>query len=305
MLNIEILIAQIVNGLSLGSIYVLLVTGFNLLLLVAMIIHFSFPVIIVFSIYMSWIVMNLTGSLALGILAAVASAILVNMVSAPIFQHIMRKRGSVDINATMVISMGMGMLITEWTSHAINNGFPISFETEAVDPHGWLRATRAPFIRAGLVSISYSQVLTLLTGIILVAALFWVLYKTKAGRAFRAIAENPDGARLVGIPLLKTGVQSYILTGILGGLTAALMALLLGQASPDLGDQLGHKVLGISIIAGLGNLGGGLVIALLLGIVEAIVQGVFSGGSWSNTVAFLLMLVIVLAKPRGVFGIKL
>jgi branched-chain amino acid transport system permease protein len=304
MRNFEILIAQIVNGISLGSIYVLLVTGFNLLLLVAMIIHFSFPVIIVFSIYVAWIVMTLTGGIFWGILAALGSAILINMVSAPIFQHIMRKRGSVDINATMVISMGMGMFITEWCSHAINNGFPISFLEDTVDPRGLLRATRTPFIQAGLISINYSQVLTLAAAVILVAALFWILYKTKPGRAFRAIAENPDGARLVGIPIFKTGIQSYILTGVLGGLTAALMALLLGWASPDLGDQLGHKVLGISIIAGLGNLGGGLVIGLLLGIVEALVQGFFSG-TWSNTVVFFIMLVVVLARPKGVFGIKL
>jgi branched-chain amino acid transport system permease protein len=304
MKNLEILIAQIVNGISLGSIYVLLVTGFNLLLLVAMIIHFSFPVIIVFSIYMAWIAMTLTGNVFLGILAAILSAILINMISAPIFQHIMRKRGSVDINATMVISMGMGMFITEWCSHAINNGFPISFLDDKADPRGLLRATREPFIRAGLISINYSQVLTLAAAVLLVGALFWILYKTKPGRAFRAIAENPDGARLVGIPIFKTGIQSYILTGILGGLTAALMALLLGWASPDLGDQLGHKVLGISIIAGLGNLGGGLVIGLLLGILEAFVQGFFSG-TWSNTAVFFIMLVVVLAKPKGVFGIKL
>jgi branched-chain amino acid transport system permease protein len=82
------------------------------------------------------------------------------------------------------------------------------------------------------------------------------------------------------------------------------MALLLGSASPDLGDLLSHKVLGVSIIAGMGNLAGGLVIALLLGIVEAIIQGFFSG-SWSNAVVFGIMLVVVLVKPRGIFGAKL
>jgi branched-subunit amino acid ABC-type transport system permease component len=146
-------------------------------------------------------------------------------------------------------------------------------------------------------------VLTLAAGIIAMAVLFRILYSTKSGRAFRAIAENPDGAKLAGIPVFKTGLQSYMLTGILGGISAALMALLLGSASPDLGDLLSHKVLGVSIIAGLGNLGGGLVIALLLGIVEAIVQGFFSG-SWSNAVVFGIMLAVVLVKPRGIFGTK-
>jgi branched-chain amino acid transport system permease protein len=304
MRSLEILVAQIVNGISLGSIYVLLVTGFNVLLLAAMIIHFSFPVVIVFSIYMAWIAMTLTGTIFGGFLAALVSAVLINLISAPVFQQVMRKRGSVDINITMIISMGMGMAITEWCSHAINNGFPISFLDDRTDPRGLLRAARTPFIRAGLISVNYSQVITLAAAILLTGALFWILYKTKSGRAFRAIAENPDGARLVGIPIFKTGIQSYILTGILGGLTAVLLALLLGWASADLGDQLGHKVLGISIIAGLGNLGGGLAVGLLLGILEALVQGFFSG-IWSNTVVFFLMLIVVLVKPRGVFGSKL
>lgn len=294
----EVLIAQILNGISLGSIYVLLVTGFNLLLLVAMIIHFSFPVIIVFSMYMAWVVMSFTGSIFLGILASVVSAILINMVSAPLFQHIMKKRGSVDINATMVISMGIGMIITDFLSHSINKGFPISF------PDKLTGHDRPALFQFGMISVSVGQVLTLIVGIIAVSALFWILYKTKQGRAFRAIAENPDGARLVGIPIFKTGVQSYALTGLLGGITAVLMAVLLGSASPGLGDQLGHKVLAVSIIAGLGNLPGGLIIGLLLGIVEAVIQGYWAG-SWSNAVAFIIMLVAILVKPKGIFGSKL
>jgi branched-chain amino acid transport system permease protein len=293
---VEVILAQILNGLSLGSIYALLATGFNLLILAAMIIHFSFPVTVVFSMYAAWLVMQWTGSVAVGIAAAIVSAVLVNMISAPVFQHVMGKRGAVDINATMVVSMGMGMLITELCSHSINKGFPVSFAR--------MSGAREPLWRSGFISVSYAQALALGVGIIAVAALFRILYRTKAGRAFRAIAENPDGAKLAGIPVFRTALQSYALTGVLGGVSAALMALLLGSASSDLGDLLSHKVLGVSIIAGLGNLWGGLLAALLLGIVEALVQGFFSG-SWSNAVVFVIMLAVVLLKPRGIFGARL
>lgn len=293
----EVLIAQIFNGLSIGSIYVLLVTGFNLLLLVAMIIHFSFPVVVVFSMYISWVVMQLTGSVFLGIVAGIVSAIIVNAITAPMFQHIMKERGSVDINATMVISMGMGMVITDILSHTFNHGFPVAF------PDSLTGADKGALIHIGLVNISRGQILTLAVGVVFVLFLFWLLYKTRTGRAFRAIAEDPNGAKLVGIPLLKTGFQSYALTGVLGGVTAVLMSVLLGSASAGLGDQLGHKVLAVSIIAGLGNLTGGLIIGLLLGILEAIIQG-YLAGSWSNAIAFFVMLVVILAKPKGVFGSK-
>jgi branched-chain amino acid transport system permease protein len=292
----QVFIAEIINGLSLGSIYVLLATGFNLLLLVALIIHFSYPVVVVFSMYIVWVVLNATGNnLLLGILAGVVSSILLNGISAPIFQKVMQKRGEVDVNSTMVVSMGMGFIITDILSHSFNHGFPIAYP-EAITGGG-------PLFRIGLISVQVGQVWSLVIGAVAVSAFFVLLYKTRAGRAFRAIAEDPAGARLVGIPLVKTGIQSYALSGIMGGMSAILIAMLLHSASPGLGDMLAHKVLAVSIVAGLGNLVGGLVVGLALGVLEALSQG-YAAGSWSNAIAFVVMLVVILWKPKGLFGIK-
>ena len=294
--DVEVFIAQVINGLSLGSVYVLLVTGFNLLLLVAMIIHFSYPQVVVLSMYVTWFVLKATGNnLVLGALAAIASAVAFNLVSAPIFQRVMKKRGEVDINATMVVSMGIGMIITEVLSKAFNQGFPVAFPVEILGTQ--------PAIHVGLVSMRWGQVLALGVGIVAVSAFFLILYKTRQGRAFRAIAEDPAGARLVGIPLLSTGLRSYALSGLLGGVIALLLALLFGSASSGLGESVAHKVLAVSIIAGLGNLAGGLFVGLALGVLEALVQGYVSG-SWSNAIAFVVMLIVILAKPKGLFGIK-
>lgn len=292
----QVFIAQLINGLSLGSIYVLLVTGFNILLLVAMIIHFSYPQVVVFSMYITWVVLNLTGNnLVLAFAAGIASSVLLNLVSAPLFQKVMMKRGEVDINSTMVLSMGIGMIITDVLSHTFNKGLPIAFP-EVI-------AGGSPLLQIGLISVSSGQVWSLGIGIVAVSLFFLLLYKTRPGRAFRAIAEDPNGARLVGIPILRTGLASYAFSGVLGGVIAILLAMVLGSATPGLGEQVAHKVLAVSIIAGLGNLAGGLVIGLCLGILEAIVQGYISG-TWSNAIAFLVMLVVILLKPKGLFGTK-
>lgn len=289
-------IAQVINGLSLGSIYVLLATGFNLLLLVALIIHFSYPQVVVFSMYIVWLVLKATGNnLILGIAAGVLSSIAFNVFCAPIFQKVMKNRGEVDVNATMVVSMAIGFIITDVLSHSFNKGLPIAFPETLTG--------RGPLFRIGLISIQAGQVWSLVVGMIAVSAFFILLYKTRAGRAFRAIAEDPAGARLVGIPIFKTGIQSYALSGIMGGVTAVLIAMLLHSASPGLGESIAHKVLAVSIVAGLGNLVGGLVVGLALGILEAVVQGYVSG-TWSNAIAFVVMLVVILWKPKGLFGIK-
>jgi branched-chain amino acid transport system permease protein len=292
----QVFIAQVINGLSLGSIYVLLVTGFNLLLLVALIIHFSYPQVVVFSMYVTWVVLKHTGNnLPLGIAAGVASSVLLNVVSAPLFQKVMQKRGEVDVNATMVLSMGIGMIITDVLSHSFNKGLPVAFPETLAD--------NTPVFRFGLISVLRGQLWSLAIGIVAVSGFFLILYKTRQGRAFRAIAEDPDDARLVGIPLLSTGLQSYALSGVLGGVIAVLLAMLLGSASPGLGEHVAHKVLAVSIIAGLGNLAGGLIVGLLLGILEAIVQG-YIPGTWSNAIAFAVMLVVILVKPKGIFGAR-
>jgi branched-chain amino acid transport system permease protein len=293
----QVFVAQVINGLSLGSIYVLLVTGFNLLLLVAMIIHFAYPQVVLFSMYIAWVVLRYTGnSVPLAVAASVASSVAINLASAPLFQKIMKNREEVDINATMVVSMGIGMIITDVLSHGFNKGLPISFPGELVGD--------VALFRLGLISLLSGQVISLAVGLLAVSGVFLLLYKTRQGRAFRAIAEDPNGARLVGIPLLSTGLQSYALSGILGGLIAVLLALMLGYASPGLGEQVAHKVLAVSIIAGLGNLPGGLVVGLALGILESLIQG-YLPGSWSNAIAFVVLLVVILVRPRGLFGIKL
>jgi branched-chain amino acid transport system permease protein len=292
----QVFIAQFINGLSLGSIYVLLVTGFNLLLLVAMIIHFSYPQVVVFSMYITWVVLKATGdNIILAVLAGIASSVAINLISAPLFQKVMKKRGEVDINSTMVLSMGLGMIITDVLSHTFNTGLPISFPSSL--------SGSGPLFRIGLISATTGQVLSLGIGIVVVSLFFLLLYRTRSGRAFRAIAEDPAGARLVGIPLVRTGLASYALSGIFGGVIAVLFAMMLGYASPGLGEQVAHKVLAVSIIAGLGNLAGGLVVGLALGVLEAVVQGYISG-SWSNAIAFVIMLVVILVRPKGLFGTK-
>ena len=291
----DVFLAQIINGLTLGSIYILLVTGFNLMLLVGKIIQFAYPYIVVFSMYTCWQVLELTNSMPVAIISCVLVAVLLSVITEPIFRRIMGAGGGVDINASFVVALGMSMVITDVISHEFNYGFPISF------PDNWVG--RNTVFRSGLISVSDGQLYTLGAGVIIVLGFFYLLYKTKYGRLFRAVAEDGPLARVVGIPIIRTNILSYAIAGIFGGLIAILLTFLLGSASPWLGDFVALKVLAVAIVAGLGNLTGGLVCGLLLGIAEAMAMAYFPG-SWSNTIAFIMMLGIVLVKPNGVFGTK-
>lgn len=290
----EVFIAQLLNGLSLGSIYVLLVTGFNLMVLVARIIQFAYPHIVVLSMYACWEVLQLTNNTFLAVLSCVAVSVVLNVLSEPIFRRL-TNRESIDINASFVVSMAMALVITDIMSHSLNHGFPIAF------PASWAGES---LIRFGLITLSKGQIYAFGGGIIAVLIFFYLLYRTKQGRVFRAMAENRYLARLIGVAIVKTSIFSYVIAGLLGGFIAILFSILLGSASPNLGEFVALKIIAVSIVAGLGNLKGGLVCGLLLGVAESMAMGYISG-SWSNAICFIMMLLIMLIKPQGLFGIKI
>lgn len=290
------LIAQIVNGLSLGSVYLLLVTGFNLVLLVARVVHVSYPHTVVLSMYAGWYALHGTGEVPiLGALAAIGTAIAVNVALAPVFSRLSNKGRGIDINTTMIVSLAFGLAITEILAHSFNNGFPIAFPASV--------AARGVVFRVGIVHLTVGQLLAFCVALTVTGVLFLLLYRSGWGRAARAIAEDPASARLAGVPIARVQWVMYIAGGAIGGVTAIVFATLLGTASASLADGVAIKALAVSIIAGLGNLTGGIVVALALGILEAIAQG-YLGGSWSNSIALVVLLAVLLARPNGVFGSK-
>jgi len=290
---LQIIIAQVINGIALGSIYALLVSGFNLMFLVGKIIHFSYPYIVVISIYACWGLLQLTGNAILAILGTVITSIALHMIVEPLFRHINTRKGTIDINSSFILSLGIALILTEIMSHQLNYGFPVSF------PINWMGD--AVFLHFNLIRISSGQLYTLCVSILITLILFVIIYRTQLGRAFRAIAENISMARLQGIPILRLNLLLYGIAGFVGGIIALLFSMLIGSASPWLGDYIALKVLAVAIVAGLGNMKCGLIFGLALGILESLIINFFPG-SWSNAIAFLLMLLVILIKPRGIFN---
>jgi len=287
----EIFIAQLINAIALGSIYALLVIGFNLLLLVGGIFQFAYSHIVVFSMYICWIVLRITGNnLVFGVVAGVFSGIGFSLVTELLFRPLARRRA---VLASFIVAMAISLIITDIMAKRIHGGVVISFPQN-------LKGQEA-LIRSGIATVTAGQIATIMGSIIAGIIFFYLLYKTKPGRAFRAMGQSPFTARLLGIPIVRTSIYAYMIAGFLGGISAIFLAMALGSASPGLGDNLALKVMAVALFAGLGNLGGGLVAALVLGLVEGLAQG-YLPGQWSEAIAFGMIMVIVMIKPRGLFG---
>jgi len=158
-------------------------------------------------------------------------------------------------------------------------------------------------MRYGVATVSAGQLATIIGSFAAVFAFLYLLYRTRQGRAFRAMAQDPFVARLLGIPIIRASMYSYAVAGLLGGISAVFLAMALGTASSVLADNLALKVLAVALLAGLGNLKGGLIASFILGFAESMTVA-YLPGQWSNALAFGIIIVVVMIRPKGLFGMR-
>jgi len=217
----EIFIAQLINAIALGSIYALLVTGFNLLVVVGGIFPFAYSHIVVLSMYMCWFAMKVTGnSLLAGILAGVFSGTIFSFITEPIFRPLAKRQAQLG---SFIVAMALALILTEVMAQKLNMGIVISIPQN-------LQGKEA-LIKFGAATITAGQIATILGSIASFLGFFYLLYRTKQGRAFRAMGQSPFSARLLGIPIVRTRIYSYIIAGLMGGISAIFLAMAIGTAS--------------------------------------------------------------------------
>ena len=124
--------------------------------------------------------------------------------------------------------------------------------------------------------------------------------RTLWGKAFQAASENPDTARLLGVPVVQLVCWSFGLSTALAGLAGMLIAPI-ANVSATMGTLLGVKAFATAIIGGLSNPWGVMIAGVLYGVVESVAAGML-GGSYREIVGFLAVIVVLTVKPNGLFG---
>lgn len=289
----EALFAQLINGLAVGSIYALCVTGLNILVLVGGVFNYAYPHIVVVSMYVTWLIMEgLGGGVLIAVPTAIATSTLLTVATEPLFRPLV-KRGA--LTQAFIVAIGLAMILTHVMSKVLTQGMPIAFP-ESISSHEAL-------FRLGVAAVSIGQMLTFLGTVAAVGLFMFLLYRTMTGRAFRTMAQDPFVARLLGIPIVRTALTSYAIAGLMGGVTSVFLTMALGSAYPALGDTLAIKCVATILFAGVGNLKGGLICGLILGVAESLTTG-YLAGQWANAVAFGMIMIVVMFKPEGLFGAK-
>jgi branched-chain amino acid transport system permease protein len=287
----EVFISYLISGMQLGILYGIVTIGYNLLVLVTNVLQFSYAHLLVFSMYIAWVVFGITGdNLVLGITAAICSAIIVNTLTTFLLLPFIKKRFYLE---SLVLCITIGMIVVEILSHWFNLGLAIVFPAT-------LQMSDA-VIKSGMISVNISRLISLFMGLILVYLFFKYLYSTKRGMILRAVAQNSEVATYLGISITKMSIFSFALSGLLAGVVAILLAMSVGSASPEMGDNVALMCLAIILLGGVGNLKGGFICAIILGAITGLVMG-YLPGDWTMAIAFAVILGVLLFRPQGIFG---
>ena len=271
--------SQLINGLSLGSIYALIALGYSMVYGIILLLNFAHGDVIMVGAYMSWFVMN---QLGLGPVTAVCATIL----TCTLLGVVIEKIAYTPLRSAPRISL----LIT-----AIGVSFFLEYTAELVMGSG---AKVIPSyydnktFYLGKVPLGLTSIITLVVTVLSMLVLTFLVQKTKLGKAMRAVSEDMDAARLMGINVNSTISFTFAVGSALAGIGSVLYCCSYPQATPTMGSMLGKPLIGpickFCIVKGEkggraleAKAGRGLVVALLL-FVGIPLPGT---GAWTGTLA--------------------
>ena len=153
----------------------------------------------------------------------------------------------------------------------------------------------------GSIQVSWLQVLIFASSMVLMAALYVIVHRTKVGMAMRALAINQDAARLMGINVDRVIALTFFLGSVLAAFAGVLTGLYYSQISFLMGFLLGLKAFTAAVLGGIGNIPGAVLGGFLLGVLESLAAGYFSS-RWKDVFAFAILIIILVVRPRGLLG---
>lgn len=149
--------------------------------------------------------------------------------------------------------------------------------------------------------VRVDYVIVIVGALLMMTALTLFVNKTRLGRGVRAVAQDAETSRILGVNVDLIIIVTFALGGIMAGGAAMLFTLVYDQTRFNIGFILGVKSFTAAVLGGIGNLKGALLGGLLLGLVENYGSAIF-GGQWKDVIAFTMLLVVLMFRPTGLLG---
>jgi branched-chain amino acid transport system permease protein len=285
-----VLLQQLANGVMLGSTYALVAIGYALVFGVLRVLHLAHGEVFMVGAFVGvevvlWLNVGPFVALIGGLVGAAVLGVVLEFTA---FRPIRRRNGS--FLAPIVSSIGAGLVLQEVMTKlfgAEQIPFPEQFASKVYD--------------LGPVAVSGAQLFILGVAFATMGLLHLFVTRTGYGTAMRATAENLQVASFLGINVDAVILLTFAVASGLAGIAGVLVGLNYNAISPFMGIDMTTKALAVMLIGGLGSIYGAMAGGLLLGMVE-VISVAYLASSYRDGFAFLLMILVLLLRPRGLFS---
>ncbi len=290
MRGVSTLAQQLVNGLTVGSLYALMALGLTMVYGVMRVLHIAHAGVFTLGAYAGLWGFRWTGSFWVALLAAMAAAMLFGLamerwVYSPLL-------GKPPIT-TLIASIGVFIALEE-IYRIVAGPEPYGFEVRLLLPD--LRA-------AGLLLTAPQLLVALVTGALLLG-LWLLLARTGIGLAIRAVSQDGEIATACGMDPRRIVALTFAIGSALAGAAGMLVGIFYNSVSPTMGSVTAYKGLAIIVLGGLGSIPGTMLGGLIVGVVETLVIGLVDFPLPRDAWAFLAMIAVFLVRPQGLLGVK-
>jgi len=282
---------QLINGITLGSIYAVVALGYTLVFGVLDIINMAHGEIFMFGAFVGMLIATKAHApLWAAFVGAVAVTGLMGYMLERFALRPLRGKAGGSALAPLISTIGVSILL-ENAAHKLFGAGNQLFET----PFAEIR------FEVGPVTVYLVQVAILAIAVILMAGLSLWLYKSKAGKGLRATAESLDTAGLLGVDTTKIITATVVIASSMGGVAGVLVGMAFNYINNQMGLSMGLKGLAIIIFGGMGSVAGAVAGGAILGLSETFVVA-YGNSGYRDAIAFIAIIVVLLARPQGLFG---
>ena len=296
---------QLVNGLLLGAMYGLVAIGYTMVYGIVQLINFAHGEIFMtggFGALTVWLWLPSGTSMWLALpLMIVGAVIVAGLVGIGAERFAYRPLRGAPRLAPLITAIGLSLALQQ----AVWAWYP-----DAKSSRTFPQIPGGPF-SIGSAKIQTGDIFLAVASVVCVAFLGWFVQRTRVGRGMQATSQDPDTAKLMGVNTDRVIVVAFALGASFAGIAAVAWGLKYGEVNYRMGFLLGLKAFTAAVLGGIGNIYGAMVGGLVLGVAEALTTAYVAeipgmqqlgGQTWADVWAFVLLIVVLLVRPQGLFG---
>lgn len=289
-------VQHLINGISLGSIYALIALGYTMVYGILKMINFAHSDVYMVGAFAAYYVARWMGIDAQPGIGTLILLLVVAMVFCSILGLLIERlayrplRNAPKLNI-LITAIGVSLLL-EYGGQVVFGADPKVFPDVMKD---------FVIFSVGGVELKSFDVTVLIVSILAMLGLQFLIYKTKLGKAMRAVSANPGVASLMGINPDRIIAFTFVVGSALAGVGSVLVGMKYPKIDPLMGMMIGLKAFVAAVLGGIGNVGGAVVGALIMGLSEELVVAYLSS-TYRDALAFGILIVILIFRPAGIFG---